>query len=449
MKSEHLKLAGIVTVMCGGMHSLGASAATSDSPQPGRGGIMQSLRADPTVAGMSFATDGTQGGIDGAANEANEASDADSVVGVSYPSDAFKAAGVSQSGRAPVDPVPSLAGASAFDPGVQTPIATAIRQGAPAAQYAQRDAAFSLRASSAVTSLDVAVTSVSAGDSAVASVDTAQDYASVRGEAPVIVATARNVAEPALPNVASTLPDNGVGALSSVARGSAHDLSGTPLAATGASRSAQEVAEASGVPQAHASEFDRAAGPHPQSATLQLGHAVDLTATSAQQTAGIEAARVAATQTKQAMRDDDEDPAWASASVAAIDESRLDTMRGGFDEPSGLLVSFGISRAAFVNGNLVAQTSFNIPDIANMTPQQAQMLASANTGSLIQVGQNNTVQSGTLPGLTGAVIQNSLNNQQIQALTTINTSVNSLGAFKSMNLGSTLNSALISAVRPR
>jgi hypothetical protein len=148
-------------------------------------------------------------------------------------------------------------------------------------------------------------------------------------------------------------------------------------------------------------------------------------------------------------RTDDADPEWASADLVAVTESKLDDMRGGFDLPSGLLVSFGISRAAFVNGNLVAQTSFNIPDIANMTAQQAQALASANTGALIQVGPHNTVQQGALPGLTGALIQNTLSGQQIQALTTINTSVNSLGAFKAMNFLSTLNSALTSAVRPR
>lgn len=142
------------------------------------------------------------------------------------------------------------------------------------------------------------------------------------------------------------------------------------------------------------------------------------------------------------------DTAWASPDLVAVSENRLDDMRGGFDLPSGLVVSFGVSRAAFVNGNLVAQTSFNIPDIANMTAQQAQMLASANTGALLQVGTHNSVQQGALPALTGSVIQNSLSDQQIQALTTINAGVNSLGAFKAMNFLSTMNTALAGAVRP-
>ncbi|WP_221410294.1 hypothetical protein [Paraburkholderia dinghuensis] len=143
------------------------------------------------------------------------------------------------------------------------------------------------------------------------------------------------------------------------------------------------------------------------------------------------------------------DPNWPPPGTIALTSERLDTMRGGFDLPTGLKVSFGIQQVAFVNGNMVTSTNFNIPDISAMTAQQAQALASANTSGLVQVGHGNTVQPGALPGLTGGVIQNTLSNQQIQALTTINTTVNSLGAFKTFNVGSTINSALINAVRPR
>jgi hypothetical protein len=133
----------------------------------------------------------------------------------------------------------------------------------------------------------------------------------------------------------------------------------------------------------------------------------------------------------------------------AISEARLDDMRGGFDLPSGLHVSFGISRIAFVNGNPVATMNIVIPDVTNMTTQQAQTLANVNAGAWIQNGPGNVIQAGSLPSLTGAVVQNSLNNQQIQALTTINTTVNSLSAFKTMNVISTLDQALTSAVRGR
>jgi hypothetical protein len=140
------------------------------------------------------------------------------------------------------------------------------------------------------------------------------------------------------------------------------------------------------------------------------------------------------------------DPNWPPAETVALGAERLDKMRGGFDLPSGLQVSFGVSRVAFVNGNMVSTTNFNIPDVSAITVQQAQALAASNVGVLIR---NGVAQSGVMPGMTGTIIQNSMNNQQIQALTTINTTVNSLAPFKISNFVSTLNSALLSAVRPR
>ncbi|WP_053077707.1 hypothetical protein [Burkholderia cepacia] len=140
---------------------------------------------------------------------------------------------------------------------------------------------------------------------------------------------------------------------------------------------------------------------------------------------------------------------WPATGAIALSDARLDAMRGGFDMPSGLKVSFGVSRVAFVNGNLVASTSFNIPDISHITAQQAQALAAANAGGLIQVGAGNTAQPAALPALTGAVIQNTLNNQQIQAMTTINTTVNTLSMFKNLNVMSTLNNALLGVLPGR
>lgn len=143
------------------------------------------------------------------------------------------------------------------------------------------------------------------------------------------------------------------------------------------------------------------------------------------------------------------DPNWPATQTTALSEQRLDTMRGGFDTSQGLKVSFGISRAVYVNGNLVTQTSFNIPDVGAMTAQQAQaMLASGGASTLVQNGRGNAVQPGALP--PGAMaIQNTLNNQQIQALTSINTSVNSLASYKVANLISSINAALAATVRPR
>ena len=132
----------------------------------------------------------------------------------------------------------------------------------------------------------------------------------------------------------------------------------------------------------------------------------------------------------------------------AVSNSRLDAMRGGFDAGSGLQISFGIDRAVYVNGNLVTSTSVYIPNVGQMTAAQAGALAAVtNTVNVIQNGPGNTFNPSSITqGTAATVIQNSLSNQNIQALTTLNASVNTLNAFKTMNLQSTLQSALISSL---
>lgn len=115
-----------------------------------------------------------------------------------------------------------------------------------------------------------------------------------------------------------------------------------------------------------------------------------------------------------------------------VDQDVLESMRGGYDMGNGLMASFGIDRAVYVNGNLVTQTSFNVPDIAHITAMQAGAMATAlNAMSITQIGPNNSFDPSSLGSTSGGtVIQNTLNNQNIQAITTLNTSVNSLNAFR-------------------
>ncbi|RKP56341.1 hypothetical protein D7S86_08040 [Pararobbsia silviterrae] len=138
---------------------------------------------------------------------------------------------------------------------------------------------------------------------------------------------------------------------------------------------------------------------------------------------------------------------WTEARVS---DANLDTMRGGFDIGDGLQVAFGIERAVFVNGQLVTTTSFNIPNIAQMTVPQAQMLAQAlGTTTVVQNGAGNVAPNVITGGAAATIVQNTLNNQTIKALTTINAAVNTLAQFKASNLQSTINSALATAAIPR
>ncbi|HET6552046.1 MAG TPA: hypothetical protein VFG49_00780 [Dyella sp.] len=131
-----------------------------------------------------------------------------------------------------------------------------------------------------------------------------------------------------------------------------------------------------------------------------------------------------------------------------VDSATLDEARGGFDLGNGLVASFGIDRAVYVNGNLVTSTSFNVPDIAHMTVVQAQAMQSAlNSVSLTQVGPNNSFDPSALgPNAGATVIQNTLNNQHIQSITTINTSVNSLNAFRDQNFQNALQQAQLQSL---
>jgi hypothetical protein len=126
----------------------------------------------------------------------------------------------------------------------------------------------------------------------------------------------------------------------------------------------------------------------------------------------------------------------------ALESSRLEALRGGFVMPSGLVLSFGIERAVFVNGELVASTRVDVADVAGMTAEQAQDLADLQGTLLVQVGAGNTLRHS---GHGGVVIQNTLDGQAIRVATALNASVGTLGMFQDLNASAALQAALITA----
>lgn len=127
-----------------------------------------------------------------------------------------------------------------------------------------------------------------------------------------------------------------------------------------------------------------------------------------------------------------------------VDDTTLASMRGGFDLGGGLMVSFGISRAITVNGVLLAATTFNVPDIARITPVQAAALErQMNSANLVQVGPNNSVTSATSLPTAATVVQNTLDNQTIQTRTLIDTTTNAMSLAKSLNAAGALRDALL------
>lgn len=131
----------------------------------------------------------------------------------------------------------------------------------------------------------------------------------------------------------------------------------------------------------------------------------------------------------------------------AVSAARLDAMRGGVDLGGGLLGSFGISRATYVNGQLVAHSQVNIPDIAHVTAPQANALAAVLQTVVVRNGPGNFVDPTAFGDRSAAtVIQNTLNDQHIQNLTTIHASVNTLPDFNMLRLQEGLQAGLVQAL---
>lgn len=145
--------------------------------------------------------------------------------------------------------------------------------------------------------------------------------------------------------------------------------------------------------------------------------------------------------------------AFQAGDWVAVSDGKLEDLRGGFDAGQGLTVSFGFIRTVTINGDLLNKSSFNIPDLVNITPEQAKIAndAISKAGFVVQNGPGNQIESSGNSGTqlrlpTSTIIQNSLNNQKIQTLTVINTEVNSLSLLRTINTQTVLKDALLDAL---
>lgn len=131
---------------------------------------------------------------------------------------------------------------------------------------------------------------------------------------------------------------------------------------------------------------------------------------------------------------------------AAIGDDRLDELRGGFQTPDGLSVSFGIERVVYVNGVLQSTTALRVEDLGQLqggAAGPAVVLPPGATVALIQNGGGNSVAANVLNGAAlGTIIQNSLDNQKIQTVTTINATVNSVQALQGLRMQNSMQEAL-------
>jgi hypothetical protein len=173
----------------------------------------------------------------------------------------------------------------------------------------------------------------------------------------------------------------------------------------------------------------------------------------------------------------------------AVSDARLDTIRGGFDYGDNLRASFALERTVLVNGVEAIRTSINIPNIAQMSVDQANALADALRTTVVSInpasaasdsaagtaaaasqsaaitvpvstaaatgspssssqviGLPSTITTAVLPNSAtnpGLVIQNSLDNQAITATTTIDASVNTAHMLQNIRVDEAIKDAVI------
>lgn len=133
----------------------------------------------------------------------------------------------------------------------------------------------------------------------------------------------------------------------------------------------------------------------------------------------------------------------------AVSDDTLESQRGGFDIGAGLLVSFGITRAVYINGELMTTTTLNFGQLDKITAGQAMALSRQLSAlNLVQNGPGNSVE-GALGSVGGTVIQNTLNDQRIANHTVINVDTNGLSLMKDLNTAATINEGIARAVGGR
>ena len=157
-------------------------------------------------------------------------------------------------------------------------------------------------------------------------------------------------------------------------------------------------------------------------------------------------------QTPQVLQSVELQPSDTSIWLAASDQT-LDTLRGGFDLGTGLMVSFGISRAVYINGQLITSTTLRVSDLASLTPQQAvalsQQISTQTQAQVVKNGSGNTMELSITSAPLSTFIQNTLSNQSIRNQTIIDMTSNGMDIAKGLNLQATIDAAVADAIGTR
>jgi hypothetical protein len=118
-------------------------------------------------------------------------------------------------------------------------------------------------------------------------------------------------------------------------------------------------------------------------------------------------------------------------------------MRGGVQLPNGMNVAIGLTRSASLNGIEQYSSSLQLDDLsAGIGAQAFEGLGT----TVIQSGSGNLVAPNVLDGLSsgfGTIIQNSLDNQEIRTLTTLDVEISDVSsAIRNIATGQAITDSL-------
>lgn len=132
-----------------------------------------------------------------------------------------------------------------------------------------------------------------------------------------------------------------------------------------------------------------------------------------------------------------------------VSEDKLENIRGGM-RYGDFDVAFGVDRAVYVDGQLQYQTSYqwyskNPKNVSYSAKYDKNPITSTPTGN---PGQTLVIATNDNQGIPQSlVVQNSANNIAIKSVTTFDTKINGMEAFRAGRISNSLTNSIIRNIR--
>ncbi|CAG0977820.1 hypothetical protein [Geobacter sp.] len=127
-----------------------------------------------------------------------------------------------------------------------------------------------------------------------------------------------------------------------------------------------------------------------------------------------------------------------------VSDQELDSIRGGIDMGNGFLLLFSVDQLVRVNGVLQYTTT---QPVLSPTGQTVSPASLQRFMDLYGSGAGTSQPGSPSNALTQPLIQNSLDNQPIEVITTINAAALNLSRIRSMNISPMVTGQLIRSLR--